>query len=481
MPAKDFSHLLSEEAKRRKPSPLKSAFVYYGKPGMTFLGGGLPLSELFPIESVTAKIPKAPFEKGIGANVEDFEEIEVVKQKGRENQIELARSLQYGFTEGHKEIMAFVKEHHDLVHNMQYEDWDVIATIGSTEAWDSVLRTFCNKGESIFVEENTFSSALETAAALDITTFPIPMDTEGLLPDKFEEILQKWVGPMPKLLYTIPTGQNPTGSSLSLERRQKVYELACKYDIIIIEDEPYYFLQMDPYTQEKETRAAKAVHSHDEFIKALVPGFCSLDTEGRVLRFDSFSKVLAPGIRFGWIAGQSKILERIIRLHEVSMQAPAGLTQSITNELLYTWKQSGYIDWLIKIRQEYTHKRDVTIDTIYDHFPLDVTTFLPPVAGMFFTVYFDASKHPKFKEFGEDPIKVETAIYEQGLEQGCLMIPGSWFKAEGNTEPPQPETPENPETKNLIFFRGTYAAVPLDDLVVGLKKFAEGVKIEFNM
>lgn len=477
----DLSHLLSLEAKSRKPSPLKEAFVYYGKPGITFLGGGLPLSEYFPFESVSAKVPLAPFHDGIGAKTTDFQDIEVQKAKGQENSIELARSLQYGFTEGHTELMQFVNEHNRIVHGTPYEGIKSIATAGNTESWDSVLRTFTERGETILVEEHSFSSSLETCNGLGVNTFPIPMDTEGILPDKLEAILDQWVGAKPKLLYTIPTGQNPTGSCLSADRRKKVYEIICKHDMVLVEDEPYFFLQMETYTKDKESRAGKAVHNHEEFLKALVPSFISMDTEGRVLRLDSFSKVLAPGLRFGWIVGQPAILERILRLHEVTIQNPSGLTQSLVNQLLYTWGQSGYLEWLIKIRQEYTHKRDVCIDAINEFMPLDITTFNPPVAGMFFTIYLDASKHPKFEEYDGDVLKVQKDVYEQGLKQGCLMIPGSWFKVEGNSVPPQTETPINASQKNLIFFRGTYAAVPLDDLVKGLENFGRAIKIEYQL
>lgn len=483
--SKDLSHLLSEEAKSRNNSPLKSAFKYFKQPGMTFLGGGLPLPDYFPFDKITADIPTAPFANGIGAEVTDEDKtvIEVHKRapKNKENEVELARSLQYGFTEGHTEIISFIKEHTTLIHKLPYADWDIIASVGNTESWDSTLRTFTTRGDTILVEEYSFSSALETAHALGVNTFPVPMDAEGIVPEKLAVALDKWVGPKPKLLYTIPTGQNPTGSCLSNERRQAIYDLAVKHDFIIIEDEPYYFLQMDTYTEDKSSRSAKKVHSHDEFVKALVTSFLSLDVEGRVIRLDSFSKVLAPGLRFGWIVGQEKLLERYLRLHEVSIQCPSGLTQSLCNSLLQKWGQSGYLDWLIQLRLEYTTKRDVAIDAINEYFPKEIISFVPPVAGMFFTVSIDASKHPKFAEYGNDPIKVETSIYEQAIKDGCLMIPGSWFKADGQSNPPQDKIEETTESKNSIFFRGTYAAVPLDDLRVGLKKFGNALRTEYQI
>lgn len=485
--AKDLSHHLSVEAKSRNSSPLKSAFKYYNLPGMTFLGGGLPLSDYFPFDKITADSPTAPFPNGIGAKVTDSDKtvIEINKRAAdnvkANNDIELARSLQYGYTEGQTELLSFLKEHTDIIHNIPYLDWTVIQTVGNTQSWDACLRTFAARGDSILVEEHSFSSALETAHAQGVITVPVQMDGEGIIPESLEKLLDNWVGPKPKMLYTICTGQNPTGSCISGERRRAVYKLAQKHDIIIIEDEPYYFLQMEPYTRDLETRQKRHVHDHAEFTKALVPSYISMDVDGRVIRLDSVSKTISPGARFGWIVGQEKLLERFVRLHEVSIQAASGFSQSILNGLFQRWGQKGYLDWLIGLRSEYTHKRDVAIDALYKYFPQEVISILPPVAGMFFTVHIDASKHPKFKEFGEDPLKVENSIYERGLEYGCLMIPGSWFKVEGQTNPPQPPVPENPEHKHSIFFRGTYAAVPLDELENGLAKFGKAVKAEFGL
>ncbi|CUM65601.1 uncharacterized protein PRCAT00003249001 [Priceomyces carsonii] len=484
--AKDLSHHLSLEAKSRKASPLKTAFKYFGQPGMTFLGGGLPLSDYFPFNKVTADIPTPSFPNGIGAKITDSDKtvIEVFKNKAlnKPNEIELSRSLQYGYTEGQPELLKFVKEHTEEVHKIPYSDWDILLSVGNTEAWDATLRTFTTRGDTILVEEYSFSSALETASALGAHTFPIAMDDDGIIPEKLAEVLANWVGPMPKLLYTIPTGQNPTGCSISAKRRKAIYDLAVKYDFLIIEDEPYYFLQMETYTTDKSARESKQIHSHDKFIEALVDSYLSLDTEGRVIRLDSFSKVLAPGLRVGWIVGQAQLIERYLKLHEVSIQCPAGLAQSLVNSLLQSWGHKGYLDWLIGLRAEYTHKRDVAIDAVIEHCPKDVVTFVPPVAGMFFTVSIDASKHPKFKsDFNEDPLKVENSLFEKSVEHGTLMIPGSWFKVEASSSEPQDHVPENPEKKNEIFFRGTYAAVPLDELAIGIKKFGEAIRAEFGL
>lgn len=483
--AKDLTHHLSEEAKSRSPSPLKGLLGYFFRPDLTYLAGGLPLSDYFPFDRVSCDTPSAPFPNGIGAQVtdEDKTTIDIFKNKAKNEpeMIELARSLQYGRTEGQPELVNYFKEHTRLVHNPPYQDWGLISTVGNTQSWDATLRTFVGRGDAILVEDYSFSSALETAIAQGVVTVPVPMDDGGVVPEALEKLLDNWVGPKPKLFYTICTGQNPTGTCINEERRRAIYELAQKHDFIIVEDEPYYFLQMDAYTTNATERRAKHVHDHEEFVKALIPSYLSIDVDGRVIRLDSLSKTIAPGVRYGWIIAQEKILERFIRLHEVSIQSPSGFTQTLLNGLFQKWGQSGYLDWLIGLRAEYTHKRDVTIDTMFEHFPKEVVHIIPPVAGMFFIVKVDASKHPKFKEFGEDPLKVETVIYEKGIEKGCVMVPGSWFKSKGITNPPQPEIEEDEEHKHTIFFRGTYAAVPLENLKDGLRKFGEAIKAEFGL
>lgn len=358
-----------------------------------------------------------------------------------------------------------------MVHNVPYEEWDVALTIGNTQSWEACIRTFCNPGDSILLEEFTFPSAVECAKNLQVNFVPVKMDAYGIIPSALDELLANWDSskPLPKLLYTICTGQNPTGSSLNNERRREIYKIACKYDFIIVEDEPYYFLQMEEYKQGAESSVKS--QTHEEFLSALVKSFISMDVEGRVLRLDSLSKVLAPGSRIGWIVGQKPLLERFIRLHEVSIQAPSGFSQSIVQGLLARWGQSGYIDWLIALRKEYTIKRDFTIKCLEKNMPKEVVSWTPPIAGMFFTITIDASKHPKFEEFGKDPLKIEDAVYEHGLKEGCLMIPGSWFLA------PNAEKSKEPH----FFFRGTYAAVPLETLGVGLERFAKAIRAEFGL
>lgn len=476
MAIKDFRDHLSKEAKGRKPSALKVAFKYYGKDDIVFLGGGLPMADYFPWEKIVATSPAPPFktEAGIAEkpSVTGNATVTTLKKEQVEKfDIPLSRSLQYGHTDGQAELKAFFKEHTQIIHHPPYKDWDILLSIGSTESWDATLRTFCDPKDYILVEEYAFSSAMETARAMDVQFVSVPMDDFGIIPEKLGEILSNWdpKKPLSKLLYNVPTGQNPTGSSLTNERREKIYKLACKYNFLIIEDEPYYFLQMNKYDPKVDATKMKAP-THEEFLKSLVHSFLSIDVEGRVIRLDSASKVLGPGTRVGWIIAQKNLLERYLRLHEVSIQSTSGFTQSLVNGLLQRWGQSGYIDWLIGLRKEYTIKRDFTIKCLKKYMP-SLVHINPPVAGMFFTVTMNAEKCPSFAtKYDSDPLKVEKAVYEAAIKKGSLMIPGSWFLVPGCK-------PKD----NTFFFRGTYAAVDLPKLDIGLKRYGEAVKEVFEL
>ena len=314
------------------------------------------------------------------------------------------------------------------------------------------------------------------------------MIENGIIPEKLEKILDNWtIGEKkPKLLYTIPTGQNPTGTSLDDKRKHEIYRIAQKHDFLIIEDEPYYFLQMGEYIKDLEQRKIHEDNKslvHDDFLKSLAKTFLSIDTEGRVIRMDSFSKVLAPGTRLGWITASKKLLKPYLSLHEMTIQAPSGFSQSLISGLLNRWGQEGYLDWLLGLRHEYTLKRDNAIDALYDYVPqTPAFTINPPIAGMFFTVNIDASTHPEFATtFKSQPAAVEQHLYEKVIESGLLIVPGAWFITEGDTTPAQPASSKENNSPNEIFFRGTYAAVSPEKLREGLKRLGDMLHKEFKI
>jgi len=250
------------------------------------------------------------------------------------------------------------------------------------------FRTFTTRGEYIMSEEYTFATAVETAAPMGVKVIGIKMDEQGLLPSNMDEVLSNWDeqtrgAKKPWLLYTVPSGQNPTGATQGRERRKQIYHVAQKHDVYILEDEPYFFLQMQPYTGPNAPDVPPPA-SHEEFIKALIPSLLSMDVDGRVMRMDSFSKVLAPGSRTGWITASEQIVERLVRHTEVSTQHPSGISQIVLYKLLEeAWGHAGYLDWLINLRLQYTKRRDNICYACEMYLPKEITSWNPPAAGMF--------------------------------------------------------------------------------------------------
>lgn len=478
--AGDFSHLYSRQTLDRKPSPLETTFHLLGDPNVVYLAGGLPLKNYFPWDSLSCNALIPPFKNGINSDLnseEDYLEMKIMKNyRSHCSDITLARSLQYGSIEGHPELLEFLKEHTNMVHNIQYTDWGLITSIGNTYGWDAVLRVFCDEGDVVLAEEYTYPSSIACANAQGVTLFPLHTDENGIIPQRLEDLLENWSSelPMPKLLYTIPTGQNPTGTTLPIERRLEIYALAQKYDMIIVEDEPYYFLQTGAAGSNRVTTSC---NKYDQFLNSLVKSFLSIDTEGRVVRLDSFSKTMAPGTRLGWISGSKKILQQFLKLHETSMHFPSGFSQTLISSTLYRWGQLGFLDWLMKLEAEYSIKRKVAIDCAKENLcKFHGFTVNTPTAGMFFTISIDASCHPEFAtKFESKPENIENMLFEKLIKAGVAFAAGSWFKCNSGTEKSEICG------SNIVFFRGTYSSVSLDDLVKGIRIFCAVLRHEFRV
>jgi len=331
------------------------------------------------------------------------------------------------------------------------------------------LRMFTSRGDSILSEEYTFASAIETAHPMGVHVIGIKMDAEGLLPASLDAILSTWDeqargAKKPFLLYTVPSGQNPTGATQSAQRRRDLYRCAQKHELYILEDEPYYFLQMQPYTG-PHAPAVPPPASHEEFIEALVPSLLSMDTDGRVMRMDSFSKVLAPGTRVGWITASEQIVERYVRHQESSLQNPSGISQLVLFKLLdEAWGHAGYLDWLINLRLEYTKRRDVICHACEKYLPQEVASWNPPMAGMFHWIKIAHHLHPQHPS--KSMLDIEDEIFHAGIDRGVLSAKGSFFRAEA-------------DGGEEMFFRTTFAAASAENITEAIRRFGEGLRSVF--
>ncbi|KAJ6023940.1 hypothetical protein N7540_004737 [Penicillium herquei] len=442
--AKRWDGLFSEEARKREPSSIKAIARAAAKPGMISLGAGAPSPDYFPFEAIHVNVKSL---QGLSIDAGNCQsELRMAKYDFEPglSEYSLDVALSYGQGAGVVQMLRFVTEHTELLHDPPYRDWGCCMTVGNTSALDSTLRMFCEKGDCIIVDEYTFSTALETASTLGIKTLPIPMDKEGLIREALDQNLLNWdesdVGSRkPFLLYMIPTGHNPTGATQSLKRREAIYAVAQKHALYIVEDEPYYYLQLP-----------------------------ALDTDGRVLRMDSLSKILAPGSRTGWVTASQQVIEKFIRQNETSSQHPSGFSQAIIFNLLnHHWGHLGFFEWLDKVRLEYTWRRDTFVQACLEFLPAKIAKIEPTEAGMFQWIKIDWKLHPLYKTSAEHQI-IQQAIFDSAVRKNVFLIPGTCFWA------------SKQEQESEMFFRATFASASKENLIEAARRFGEALKYEFE-
>jgi aromatic amino acid aminotransferase I / 2-aminoadipate transaminase len=220
---------------------------------------------------------------------------------------------------------------------------------------------------------------------------------------------------------------------------------------------------MEPYTGDASA-SSKAPHTTRDFLSSLIPSFLSMDVDGRVIRLDSLSKVLAPGLRLGFITASAQLSERLLRCIEVTSQAPSGFSQSIAYQLLgQHWGHDGFLLWLMYIRQEYTKRRDVCCGAIDKYIPKEVIEYTVPAAGMFFWIQVTG------KIEGLSGPALGEILFQKCLEEKVLVMPGNLFKADES------------DTDDEVYFRGTFAAVPLDTLEIGIQRLGKAIKEVFGL
>ncbi|KAK8055035.1 aromatic amino acid aminotransferase [Apiospora rasikravindrae] len=490
--AKRWDHLLSPESAARKPCVLKQAAKHLKKPGLVSLGGGLPSSGNFPFESLSMQVPSPT---GGFSHTSGLKQVTIGKHDVRDGEgngvLDLSIALNYGQSIGSAQMLRWVTEHTELVHNPPIADWRCALTIGSTGSLEAAYRMFGDRtrGDGILTEEYSFSTALETAAPLGLRVFGVPMDEQGLLPDKMDELLSNWDqearggARRPRVLYTVPSGQNPTGATQSEQRRREVYRVCQKHDVFIFEDEPYYFLQMQPYQKggsapapspsttakpNGEPSSSGGNADVEAFMRTLIPSMLSMDTDGRVMRHDSFSKVVVPGSRVGWVTGSEQVIERYIRHAECCSQGPSGFSQAVLYKLLdEEWGHDGYLRWLMHLRDEYRGRRDAILRACERFLPAEVVSWTPPAAGMFLWLKVDHTRHPHASD--KSLLALEEEIFDSCIDRGVLACRGSWFRA------------EHDKPLSGLFFRTTYAAASEEQMAVAIERFGDAVRGSFGI
>ncbi|THW11499.1 putative aromatic aminotransferase Aro8 [Aureobasidium pullulans] len=484
-PARRWDHILSSESRGRKPSNLKGTSKYL-KPGVLNLCGGVPSSEYFPFSAISTVSPTASDILPYSSQKPSIQTITKHDVADETSEYDLNIALNYGPTLGAAQVLRFVTEHVELLHDPPYSDWTVSLSIGSTSALDIAFRMFCERGTYVLAEKFTFSSTVQLAGALGAKLLGVEVDDEGMIPESLDAILNDWDpayydgAPKPFLLYTIPSGQNPTATTQSLKRRKAIYAVAEKHDLFLLEDDPYYYLQMNPFTGSTEYNPPSEPPSFEQYKSGLVPSFLSLDISGRVLRIDTFSKIIAPGARVGWVTGPAQIIERYQRQAEFGTQAPSGFSLlALYNILEKEWGHEGFFNWLAYLRASYTHRRDVMVKACYDHLPKQVASFTVPSAGMFQWICVDVVNHPKTDQKHQDHavrqqnlLDVEHSIFEAATKEQVLVAKGSFFKTALYKGGP---------VDDGVYFRMTFAAAPKDQIEEAVRRFGAAIRAEFGL
>ena len=331
----NYEKIFAERTRLMKASEIRQLLKWVSKGNVISFGGGMPDPKLFPKEEI-AKIT-----------------YQIISEQGE-------KALQYGPTEG---IEIFRKEIFNFMHkeNIKVKDADhIIVTSGSQQGLDILGRILIDPGDVIIIELPTYLAAINAFKIYEPKLIGIPVDEEGIKTDILEKKVAELIrnGEKIKFIYTIPTCQNPTGLSMSLDRRKHLLEIASKYDLLVVEDDPYSYFLYEPVK---------------------VTPLVTLDNEDRVLYMSTFSKILSPGLRLGWIAGEKQIIEKISIAKQSMDLCTSTLTQYIAAEAL----RQGVIERHIpKVREVYRKKRDTMLKALEEYMP-EGCRWARPIGGMF--------------------------------------------------------------------------------------------------
>ncbi|PVV02569.1 hypothetical protein BB560_002974 [Smittium megazygosporum] len=455
--ALDFSKYFTEKTKRRHASPLKSLLKYMiADPELISLGGGLPNPNLFPFEDFTASViqPGTSFEE---ENL-STESVTVSRDVQANSNVEsLKQFLQYGGGVGAASLIKFFYQHMKDIHNPKYQDWGVISSVGSTDALNKVTELFLNDGDPILIDEWSYPTAIETFTSSGFQMVAVKMDSEGMTPSSLDEVCTNWTGSRPlRVVYMIPTGHNPAGCTMSLTRRHEIYKVCQKHDIIIIEDDPYYFLQFNDAPVVKPGQETEEYLKHLPGTEKLVPSILSIDTDGRVLRLDTVSKLLAPNMRLGWITGQAQLLEKIRYHNETTVQQPCGFTQGIASMLLNNvWGPQGFIKHVLYLQKEYLSRRNIIMSAVNEHLGnmVSVTT---PVGGMFLWLKVNLPPHNANKP------GVMAEIFDEMVKNQVMLVPGWQFSPTSDTS----------TVKDAPYFRAAFSFASKEQLAKAIERLS---------
>ena len=343
-------------------SAIREIFKIIAQPGMISFAGGNPSANALPDETVAETAAY------------------VLKSNGKQ-------LLQYGATEGYPPFLESLKSYVRSQLNCPVDA--VLPVTGSTQAMDLLCKALIDPGDTILVENPSFLGNLQCMKLYQANLVPVESDDNGLLPDDLEEKIRRY---HPKMLYTIPTFQNPSGRTLSGERRKQVAVLANTYRMVVAEDDPYRDLR---------------------YRGTPLPAIKSFDEDGWVMFLGSFSKIISPGLRVGYIAGNADIIRKCTVGKQSTDVHTANLNQAIVDQFL---RRNLLPEHIRKICAEYGAKMKLMLDEL-SAFPNGVR-FTHPEGGLFI--------------WAELPENIDAAaLLPKAIEKKVAYVPGTHFCVDG--------------------------------------------------
>ncbi len=354
-------------------SAIRELFKLLGKPGIISFAGGFPDSALFDVEGIRAASNRA-LDEDAGA------------------------ALQYGATEGYQPLRQQLASFMQAKGAKSVAADQLIVTTGSQQALDLLGKTMISPGDKVIVEGPTFLATIQCFRLYGAELISAPIDAQGVQTDKLEELIAQH---RPALVYLIPTFGNPSGATLSLERRKRVLELAVKYQTLIVEDDPYgdlYFGATPP--------PASLLALSDS-----VPGSRDL-----LAHCGSLSKVLSPGLRVGWMIAPPELLAKATMCKQFSDAHTSTFAQATAAQYLKAGRMPGQ---LAQVRKVYAERAQAMGDALRRELG-DAIEFVQPQGGLFVWARLTGA-HGKASDGGE--------LAKRAIEQGVAFVPGVPFYA----------------------------------------------------
>ena len=343
-----------------KPSSIREILKLTERPDIISFAGGLPAPELFPVDDIRVAAERTLRAFG-------------------------ARALQYGVSEGiatlREKIAADMK-----TRGVECSADDILITTGSQQAIDLVGKVFLDPGDALFTENPTYLSAIQAFQAFQANFTPVPTDDDGIVPEEVDELAGHRHC---RFLYVISNFQNPTGRTLTLERRKKLYEIAVRRNFVIVEDDPYGRLRY------------RGEH---------IPPIKSFDRTGHVVYLSTFSKTVSPGFRTGWVVAPKAVREKLIVAKQATDLHTSSLDQLVLDRYLEDFDNGAHVE---KVRQAYGERFRAMNAALRETMPSG-WTWTHPEGGMFLWV--------------RGPEGIDTgSLLLRAVEQKIAFVPGGDF------------------------------------------------------